>query len=139
MLEAEKVVFLHTPKAGGTALAHYFNERSRAIRRNYFLSFAGVDDSRFIRDDLSTQREFGNRCLIERAFEDRAAMRELKASLHFQQAKLLFGHATVALGDLFPGYRFRYFTVLREPIERTVSNITQFSAVCDGGVVKFGD
>ncbi len=133
-VEREKVVFLHTPKTGGAAMHFFLHTCLRNVRRNYFLSFAGIDESRFIRDEQSTAHEDGNQCVIERLFEDPAIAQRFTSSPHFQQAALLFGHATYAFGEKFPDYRFRYLMVLREPIERTISNIVQFSDVYDDGV-----
>lgn len=135
--EKEKVAFLHTPKTGGAHLEYYLYERFRHVRRNYFLSFAGVDDSQFIKDDRSTPAANGNKCVIERAFIDPDIAPRFEASPHFHEAKVVFGHATFALGDLFPKYGFQYLMVVREPVERTISNILQFSADCNP-IVKFG-
>lgn len=137
--ERDKVVFLHVPKTGGTGLQTYLFGQFRAIRRNYFLSFFGTDESSLYRDELATPRPEGNRCVIEQAFEMPELVREFKRSPHFQQAKVLLGHVTFAFGQLFPSYRFRYLTVLRDPVERTISNIIQLSAPCDDGVMKFGE
>ncbi|HEU4990805.1 MAG TPA: hypothetical protein VFT41_13550 [Gemmatimonadaceae bacterium] len=135
--ERDKVVFLHVPKTGGTGLQTYLFDRLRAIRRNYFLSFFGTDESSLYRDELATPRPEGNRCVIERAFELPELVREFKRSPHFQQAKLLLGHVTFAFGQLFPSYQFRYLTVLREPVERTISNIVQLSARCEDATIRF--
>jgi hypothetical protein len=137
-VETEKVVFLHVPKTGGAAMEYYLYEQFKRIRRNYFLSFNGVDDSRFIRDERSTARPMGNKCVIERIFDYPSLPSEFLASPHFQEAKVLFGHTTFVLGQVFPGYRFRYLTVLRDPIERTISNICQMSVVLKAEV-KFGN
>jgi len=136
-VEKDKVVFLHTPKTGGAAMQQYFYRQFREIRRNYFLAFSGYDDSRFIRDELSTQSERGNHCTIEEIFANPELCEEFRSSPHFQQAKVLFGHTTTAFGTLYPEYRFRYLMVLREPIERTISNIVQLSWV-DGDLLRFG-
>jgi hypothetical protein len=135
--ETRKVVFLHTPKTGGAAMVHFFYDQLKTVRRNYFLSFTGWDDSRFFDDELVTRRPHGNKCVIESIFADLGLVRDFERSRHFQQAKVLFGHATFALGDLFPQYEFEYLTVLREPVERAISNIAQLSGMIDGKV-KFG-
>jgi len=49
MKELNKVVFLHTPKTGGGAMEYFFYEQFKS-NRNYFVSFFGVDDSRFNND-----------------------------------------------------------------------------------------
>lgn len=138
MEEKEKVVFLHVPKTGGAAMDRFLYKQCRPFRRNFYLSFFGNDDSKFIHDDRSTQREYGNRFVIERLFADDEIVDALRASRHFREAKLLLGHTTCRFGSRFPEYSFRYLTVLREPCERTISNIAQFSARCPEGF-KFGD
>jgi len=139
MKELDKVIFLHTPKTGGGAMEYFFYEQFKKIRRNYFVSFFGVDDSRFYNDELVTKRKNGNHCLIEGIFRNSQLVEDFKNSPHFQQSKILFGHTTYGLGELFPEYNFEYLTVLREPIERTISNIAQFSSIMGNNeYVKFG-
>ena len=138
MKELNKVVFLHTPKTGGGAMEYFFYEQFKS-NRNYFVSFFGVDDSRFNNDELVTKRKGGNHCLIEGIFKNPELVEDFKNSPHFQQSKVLFGHTTYGLGELFPEYNFEYLTVLREPIERTISNIAQFSNIMKNNeYVKFG-
>jgi hypothetical protein len=137
MIEKEKIVYLHIPKTGGGAMERFLYDQLKTIRRNYFLSFFGWDDSRFYGDNLSTNRTYGNRCLIEGVYKNKQLVEEFLKSNHFKQAKMLFGHSTSSLNDLFPEYKFNYITVLREPIERTVSNIVQMSNELNG-LIKFG-
>ena len=137
MIEQEKIVYLHIPKTGGGAMEFFFYDQLKNIRRNYFLSFAGWDDSRFYDDSSSTKRVNGNKCLIEGIFNNKLLADKFGISNHFKQAKMLFGQMTCSLHDLFPEYKFKYITVLREPIERTISNIVQFSNVLNGKI-KFG-
>lgn len=136
-IEKNKVVFLHTPKTGGGAMEYFFYDQTKLIRRNYFFNFNGLDDSRFIKDDNSTKHDNGNKCLIEGIHNNNAVIKRYKNSKHFEQCKFLMGHTTYSIGDLFPEYNFKYITVLREPIIRTMSNILQFTYVKDG-YVKFG-
>jgi hypothetical protein len=139
MKETDKVVFLHTPKTGGGAMEYFFYDQFKTIRRNYFISFFGVDDSRFFNDELVTKRKGGNHCLIEGIFKNSQLVEDFKNSIHFQQSKVLFGHTTYGIGELFPEYNFQYLTVLRDPIERTISNIAQFSNIMKNSeYVKFG-
>ncbi|UOA07499.1 hypothetical protein [Methylobacter sp. S3L5C] len=137
MIQREKVVFIHTPKTGGGAMEYFFYDQLKKIRRNYFLSFSGLDDSRFYDDNLCTKRSYGNKCLIEGIFKNKPLTHEFNISPHFQQAKMLFGHTTSSLHDMFPDYKFNYICVLRHPVERTISNIAQFSTIING-MVKFG-
>lgn len=136
--EKNKIVYLHIPKTGGAAMEYYFYNQTKNLRRNYFLSFFGVDDSRFIKDDLSTQRKNGNHCLIESLFSNKKLQLEFEASIHFKQSKLLFGHTVYGWDRIFPNYNFNYVTVIREPIERTISNILQYTTVFPNGFTKFG-
>jgi len=88
---------------------------------------------------LVIKRKGGNHCLIEGIFKNPELVEDFKNSPHFQQSKVLFGHTTYGLGELFPEYNFEYLTVLREPIERTISNIAQFSNIMKNNeYVKFG-
>ena len=137
MIEREKIVYLHIPKTGGGAMERFLYDQLKNIRRNYFLSFFGWDDSRFYPDNQSTNRIYGNKCLIEGIYKNEQLVEEFIISHHFKQAKMLFGHTTFSLNDLFPEYKFSYITVLREPIERTVSNIVQMSNELNG-LIKFG-
>lgn len=136
-VEHDKVVFLHVPKTGGGAMERFFYDQFTRIRRNYFLSFGGNDDSRFIRDEHSTQADEGNQCVIERLFEIRAIAERYRESPHFRQAKVLFGHTTTSFGRMFREYQFQYLAVLREPVERTISNISQFTWQ-DANTIRFG-
>lgn len=116
------------PKTGGGAMEHFFREQFARIRRNYFLSFNGNDDSRIYDDALRTRRSNGNRCVAEFLAQDPALRRKLARSPHFLQAQIVFGHQTTLLGALFPDFRWRYISVLRDPVERAISNLVQFSS-----------
>jgi hypothetical protein len=136
--ENNKVVFLHTPKTGGGAMEYFFHEESKKIRRNYFFNFNGIDDSHFIKDELSTKHPLGNKCVIETIENNKSIIERYKDSIHFKQSKFLMGHTTYNFGSYFPEYNFKYITVLREPIIRTLSNILQFSQETRNDRVKFG-
>lgn len=138
MIELNKLLFIHTPKTGGGSMEQYFYNKTKKIRRNYFLSFNGTDDSRYIQDERSTQRNRGNKTVIEKICSNQEIVDIYNKSRHFAEAKMLFGHASMALPNLFPSYNFEIMMVLREPIERTISNICQFSTILDGKV-KFGN
>lgn len=127
MIENNKIVYIHTPKTGGGAMERFFYNETKNIRRNYLLSFLGRDDSRHYDDDLATNRARGNGCLIEAIFKNPTLVEEFKNSPHFKQSKILLGHVTTSLHELFPEYNFEYMMVVREPIERTISNICQMT------------
>ena len=137
-IESEKVVFMHTPKTGGTALLSILDKQLRKLRRNYLFSFIGGDDSSRFDDELATKRASGNKCVAEEIHIDSNLINQFINSPHFIQAKLLFGHTTYSLHDIFVDYRFKYICVIREPIERAISNIVQLSNIVDGRI-KFGD
>lgn len=126
--ETDKIVFLHVPKTGGGFLEDYFYNQCKN-NRNFFLSFNGLDDSRMYSDERSTDHPKGNKCVIESIFRTgkEETISRFKNSPHFKESKLIMGHTTVALEELFPEYKFRYIAVLREPILRTLSNFLQFS------------
>lgn len=136
-MEKDKLLFIHIPKTGGGSMEWYFYEETKKIRRNYFLSFNGLDDSRFIQDERSTQREIGNKTLVESICKDEKIIEVYKTSPHFAEAKMLFGHTNMIFPTLFPEYNFEVMMVLREPLERTISNIVQFSPETKDGRVKF--
>jgi hypothetical protein len=122
--QKNKIVYLHIPKTGGAAMQYYFYDQVKHLR-NYFLSFFGHDDSRFFEDERSTKGT--NHCLIEAIHKNPKILEKFKSSVHFDECSLLFGHTTVAIESLFPEYNFQYLTVIRDPIERTISNIIQFT------------
>ena len=146
-MTTNKVVYIHTPKTGGASMEYFFYNQLKAAGRNYFLSFFGEDDSgpahrqfQYYNDELVTGRKNGNHCRIETIHKDPKLAKELRESNHFKQSVMLFGHTTTALNRVFPEYDFKYIMVLRDPIERTISNISQFSPplVKDPGTIKFG-
>lgn len=136
-MEKNKLLFIHTPKTGGGAMENYFYHETKKIRRNYFLSFNGTDDSRYIKDERSTQRQQGNKTVVEAICERQEIIDLYKRSPHFAEAKMLFGHTNMVFPTLFPEYNFEVMMVLREPIERAISNISQFSPQTKDGRVKF--
>lgn len=135
-INMDKIVFLHIPKTGGAAMQYYFYDHLKN-RRNYFLSFFGHDDSRFFNDSRATKDS--NHCLIESIHKNSKLVDKLNNSQHFKEAKLLFGHTTTSIEELFPEYKFKYLAVVRDPIERTVSNIIQFiKPIKDSNYCTFG-
>lgn len=134
IITKDKVVFLHIPKTGGGAMQHFFYSQLKN-HRNYFLSFFGQDDSAQHNDSLSTQGT--NQCLIESIWYNQKIVDKLKNSPHFKMSKLLLGHTTYSFKELFPEYKFKFITVIREPIERTISNIIQLTKK-NAKILKFG-
>lgn len=99
------------------------------------MSFIGNDDSSFIFDERTTydfNNKPGNKCRIELAFSHKETTTKFKNSPHFKECVLLSGHFTSALDELFPKYSMQYFTILREPTLRTISNIIQFTRYKNG-------
>lgn len=128
--ELNKVIYLHIPKTGGAVMEYYFYNQTKQIRRNYFLSFFGVDDSRYIQDEHSTTgRPYGNHCVIETIFSNKPLQSSLFSSPHFKQSKLLFGHTVYDWSRILPKYTFEYVTVVRDPIDRVISNILQYTNI----------
>ena len=109
----KKFAYIHIPKTGGAAMQNYFYDQLKQYR-NYFLSFFGHDDSRFFDDDRSTHGS--NQCLIESIHKNQKLVDKFKNSVHFKESKLLFGHITVSIEELFRDYSFQYFAVVRDPI-----------------------
>jgi len=139
VIEKNKLLFIHTPKTGGGSMESYFYQATKKIRRNYFLSFNGTDDSRYIQDERSTPREMGNKTLIESICKDEKIVDIYKTSPHFAEAKMLFGHTNMVFPSLFPECNFEIMMVLRDPLERVISNVVQFSSQTNDGRVKFGN
>lgn len=139
MSNKDKVVYLHTPKTGGGSMEWYFWNQTKHLK-TFFLSFNGIDYSHFNDDELATKGPKGNKCLIEVIHRDSRIVDTYNASPHFDACRLLLGHTTSSIGDLFPKYNFEYMMVIREPIERTISHLCQYSAVPPrtGVGVKFG-
>lgn len=134
----DKLVYLHTPKTGGGSMEWFFWNQTKHLK-TFFLSFNGIDYSYFNDNALSTRGPKGNKCVIETIHHDPRIVQTYNNSPHFETCRLLLGHTTSSFGELFPSYNFEYMTVIREPIERTISNMCQFSQVSRGGeFVKFG-
>lgn len=91
-LNSNPVVFYHIPKSAGTTL-------NRILRKNY-------PPGSVVLSGINTQ----------------AFMAELKAWSPEQlaQVKLLQGHFPFGFHEALPG-RARYFTILRDPVERVIS------------------
>lgn len=124
MKNIDKVVYLHIPKTGGAAMEYFFYDQLKC-HRNYFLSFFGHDDSKVFHDELATSGS--NHCLIESLWYNEPLVKKLANSPHFQSSVLLFGHTTYSIKDMFPEYSFRFISTIRDPIERTISNIIQLT------------
>lgn len=124
IITKDKVVFLHIPKTGGGAMQHFLYNQLKD-QRNYFLSFFGHDDSLKHKDELSTNGN--NQCLIESIWYNKKIVDKFENSPHFKMSKLLLGHTTYSFKELFPEYNFKFISVVREPIERTISNIVQLT------------
>ena len=136
-MEKNKLLFIHTPKTGGGSMENFFYNETKKVRRNYFLSFNGTDDSLHINDERSTQRKQGNKTVIEAICKREEIVEVYKSSPHFAEAKMLFGHTNMAFPALFLEYNFEVMMVLREPIERAISNIIQFSPETRDGRALF--
>lgn len=124
IITKDKIIFLHIPKTGGGAMQHFLYNQLKD-KRNYFLSFFGHDDSLKNQDILSTSG--GNQCLIESIWYNKKLVEKFDNSPHFKMSKLLLGHTTYSFQDLFPEYNFKFISVIREPVERTISNIIQLT------------
>lgn len=124
-LQKNKIAYIHIPKTGGGFLDRAFYKETKNIRRNYYLSFIGNDDSSFIHDKRSTNG--GNKCRVELAFSRTNDIEQIKNGPHFKECYLFSGHFTSSIDELFPEYLIKYFTIIREPIIRTLSNMLQFT------------
>lgn len=119
-VQSEKIAFLHIPKTGGRALGALFDRFAASDDPHWFFSFFGNDSSRG-----------ANRVMVEAIRPDDDMQRAIAQNPHFQNARIVAGHFSRNLEEFFPGYSFRYITVLREPVERVISNIYQYSGATD--------
>ena len=134
----EKILFLHTPKTGGGSMEWMFWNQTKHLD-TFFFSFNGIDYSHFNKNEFSTNHPRANKCLIETIHYNPSIVERYNNSPHFNSCKLLLGHTTSSLPTLFPKYNFKCMMVIREPIERTISNICQFSQESiKGNFIKFG-
>ena len=120
-VQRHKIAFLHIPKTGGAALEHFLRHLYPDDPQWYF-SFFGLDSS-----------NGRNQVLIEAMQPGDSEQRRIASSAHFQNAHVVAGHFSANLAELFPDYSFRYFTILREPVSRVISNIYQYSSPAANG------
>lgn len=126
-VQREKLAFSHIPKTGGLALESYLM-RVYPEHPTWFFSFFGLDSSKG-----------ANRVVVESMQPGDDSHHRVASNPHFQSATMVAGHFSTNLETFFPEYSFRYFTILREPVSRVISNIFQYSAVlADEGQTKFG-
>lgn len=120
-VQRHKIAFLHIPKTGGAALEHFLRHLYPDDPHWYF-SFFGLDSS-----------NGRNQVLIEAMQPGDSEQRRIASSAHFQNAHVVAGHFSANLTELFPDYSFQYFTILREPVSRVISNIYQYSSSAANG------
>jgi hypothetical protein len=118
-VQRDKIAFLHIPKTGGRALGSQF-DRLHPDDPHWYFSFFGLDRS-----------QGGNQILVEAMRPGDENQQRVAATLHFQHATMVAGHFSANLESFFPEYSFRYVTVLREPVQRVISNIYQYTRTTD--------
>jgi hypothetical protein len=111
-----KIALAHIPKTGGTALGSLIREQTKADPTYYF-SFFGLDASRG-----------ANRILVERLRKGDEEHRALMANAHFLASGLIVGHFSHDLAAILDDFELRFAAVLREPVDRWISLVYQYTA-----------
>jgi hypothetical protein len=123
---ASKVALAHIPKTGGTALGSIIQTQTRDDP-GYYFSFFGLDASKG-----------ANRIIVERMRRGDAAHRALLANEHFLASGVIVGHFSYDLAGVLEGFGLRFAAVLREPVDRWISLVWQYTADLPGRR-RFGD
>jgi hypothetical protein len=114
-MRTSKIALLHITKTGGTALGSVIFEQTKADE-TFFFSFFGLDSSRG-----------ANRLVSERLRTGDAQHQALLQNRHFLQSRVIAGHFSYDLRHILEGFDLAFATVLREPVERCISNIYQYT------------
>jgi hypothetical protein len=125
-LNKSKIALMHIPRTGGTALGSHLFHQTRADP-TYFFSFFGLDSS-----------GGANRVVVERLRSGDEDHRRLMANDHFLASRVVMGHFSRDLANVFDQMDFRFATVLREPVDRTISMIYKYTADL-GDRCRFGE
>lgn len=103
-----KLGFLHIPRTGGT----YLESILQQLGPEEFINFFGIPQNQI-------QNKIG---LIERIEQDSKIQELLKSNLNWQTCKLFSGHFSHNVKNFIQG-DVKFFTILRDPIQRTTSFI----------------
>jgi hypothetical protein len=119
-MQTSKIALVHIPKTGGTILGHQIFAQTRSDEA-FFFSFFGHDAS-----------QGANRILVERLRKGDEEYRALLQNRHFLESRVITGHFSYDLRTLLDDFSLQFAAVLREPVDRCVSTIYQYTTEADG-------
>lgn len=114
-MRPSKIALMHIPKTGGTVLADMIFRQTRADDA-FLFSFFGLDGS-----------DGANRLTVESLHEGDARLEGLLRNRHFLESRVITGHFSYDLRRLLCGFSLQFATVLREPVDRGISQIYQYA------------
>lgn len=125
IVRTSKIALVHIPKTGGTTLGSLIFEQTRSDE-TFFFSFFGRDAS-----------AGANRIVVERLRKGDEDYRALMENRHFLESRVITGHFSRDLRNVLDDFSLQFAAVLREPVDRCISNIYQYT-VESKGRCRFG-
>jgi len=118
-----KIALIHIPRTGGTALGSLIHHQTLADPTYYF-SFFGLDSS-----------QGANRIVVERLRRGDEDYDRLIANRHFRESRVVMGHFSTDLAAILADLdlELQFAAVVREPVDRAISLIHQYSVDADEG------
>ena len=115
MVKTSKIALMHIPKTGGTVLSDVIFNQTRADS-TYLYSFFGRDASKG-----------ANRIVVEELRERDERLDGLQRNRHFLESRVITGHFSYDLRRLLGDFSLQFAAVLREPVDRCISQIYQYA------------
>ena len=126
-----KLGFLHIPRTGGTYLESLLAE----LGPQQFVNFFGTPGN-----------QLTNRVgLIEKIQDQPNKVTQIINNPNWENCKLFSGHFSHSIGSILSDNSIKYFTILRNPIQRTTSFVkkvtssSKFAQILLSGADKIGD
>ena len=116
---SNKTQFIHIPRTGGASFMRSAYKHTHHSDPDYVYSLFGTDKSQG-KNLLS---------LMEQSIHYKSVRENIISNDHFINSKLIGGHISYGVMEEFTDYDWSYFTIIRDPVERVVSNIYQLSLV----------
>lgn len=118
-MNQNKIAFLHIPKTGGGWLEGTIHSQTTTLGSDgkYLFNFFGQDQSKG-KNWKGPSELFANQP---------HKIKSLLDNEHFQQSKIITGHFSYNLLDMLKPYTFDVFSIIRNPIDRVISNIIQYT------------
>jgi hypothetical protein len=114
-MTSTKTGFLHIPRTGGT----YLEALLQHIGPKRFVNFFGTPDNQ-IHNRIS---------LIEQISKNSQSQTKLQKILSADEVQIFSGHFSLNISEFLPNnYQYKYFTILRNPIDRTISFIKKVTS-----------